>query len=80
MIAREKSTNKSNAGLTDQLQNDIALSAKIRQIKTKLLDFFSYATVFGNSVIECIYQCVSCQLKLSDRNLNRTKNLHLLCL
>ena len=36
----EKSTNKPNAGLIDQLQKDVTLSAKIRQGETNLLDFF----------------------------------------
>ena len=38
----KKSTNKTNAGLTDQLQTYITLTAKIRQIKTKLLDSFFF--------------------------------------
>jgi len=31
---------KPSAGLTDQLHRDIMLSAEIRQIETKLFDFF----------------------------------------
>ena len=46
----EKSTIKTNAGLTDQLQINITLSAKIRQIETKLVDFFM--TIFGKSTTE----------------------------
>ena len=41
----------------------------------KLFDFvFSHATVFGKSTIErCNCQCVSCQLKSLDQNVNQTK-------
>ena len=46
----EKSTIKTNAGLTDQLQINITLAAKIRQIETKLVDFFM--TIFGKSTTE----------------------------
>ena len=50
-------------------------SAKTRQIEMKLFDFvFSHATVFGKSAIErCNCQCVSCQLKSLDQNVNQTK-------
>ena len=43
--------NKPNAGLTDQLHKKILLlSAKIRIIEAKLLD---YATIFRKSTMEC---------------------------
>lgn len=41
VVAQEKSTNKPNTGLTDQLHKDITSSAKISQMETKLFDFYS---------------------------------------
>ena len=58
----EKSTNKPNAGLIDQLQKDVTLSAKIRQGETNLLDFFFHMQTFSERSNTCKHtcKCVSC--------------------
>ena len=69
VVAQEKSTNKPNTGLTDQLHKDITSSAKISQMETKLFDFYSSnnnicitQTTTGWDTFSCVSQY--CQSKI----------------